>query len=71
MSKLAEQEMDGDTIVQCFAAGSGAHCLKDVVGKFGTRIKVYSAIKSFLSKVIYTIISLGIIKHVTFVCRIT
>ena len=47
--------MDGEAIVQCFAAGNGADCLKDVIQKCGTRIKVYSAIKNFLSKVFYRI----------------
>lgn len=45
-----DQEMDGMAIVQTFGTASGPDCLRDVISKFGTRVKVYSAIKFFLSK---------------------
>lgn len=37
--------MDGEATVAAFATCSGPDCLKDVVGKYGTRVKVYNAIK--------------------------
>lgn len=46
-----EQEMDGIAIVQAFATCPGPDCLKEVIDKpYGTRVKVYTAIKSFLEK---------------------
>jgi len=37
--------MDGEAIAQAFATCSGPDCLKDVLPKYGTRIKVYNALK--------------------------
>lgn len=42
--------MDGTAIVQAFATCSGPDCLKEVLGKYGIRVKVYTAIKVFLEK---------------------
>ena len=44
-----DQEMDGTAIMQAFAACPVPDCLREVINKhFGTRVKLYSAIKSFL-----------------------
>ena len=40
--------MDGDALALAFAAHSGPDCLKDVVSKYGFRLKVYQAIKAEL-----------------------
>lgn len=45
-----DQEMDGMAIIQTFGSISGPDCLRDVLHKFGTRVKVYTAIKSYLDK---------------------
>lgn len=37
-------------IVQTFGTASGPDCLRDVIKKYGTRVKVYCALKTFLSK---------------------
>lgn len=47
---LLDQEMDGLAIVQTFGSSSGPDCLKNVINKFGVRVKVYTAIKSYLEK---------------------
>ena len=44
-----EEDMDGIAIVGAFGAHPGSDCLRDVIPKFGTRIKVYLALKSFMS----------------------
>lgn len=41
--------MDGNAILQAFATCSGPDCLRDVVKKFGYRVKVYNFIKSAIS----------------------
>ena len=43
-----EEEMDGEAVIGAFACESGPDCLKDVVPRFGQRIKVYNAIKKAL-----------------------
>ena len=53
-----EEEMDGEAIISAFNALTGLECLKDVIPKFGQRIKVYKAIKAamgeaFMQEVIY------------------
>ena len=40
-----DQEMDGEAIMAAFATCSGPDCLKDVVRKYGVRVKVYNTIK--------------------------
>ena len=41
--------MDSTAIMQAFAACPSPDCLREVINKpFGTRVQVYSAIKSFL-----------------------
>lgn len=42
---ITEQEMDGEATVAALATCSGPDCLKDVVPKLGSRLKVYNAIK--------------------------
>ena len=45
MSKLAEQEMDGEAIMAALGTQPGPDCLRDVVPIYGKRLKVYKAIK--------------------------
>ena len=45
-----DQEMDGAAVVQSFGTCSGPDCLKDVIVKFGVRVKVYTVIKGYLDK---------------------
>ena len=45
ISKSTEQEMDGEATMAAFATCSGPDCLKDVVSKYGSRVKVYNAIR--------------------------
>lgn len=42
--------MDGTAIIQSFGTCSGPDCLKDVISKYGVRVKVYMAIKTYLEK---------------------
>ena len=42
--------MDGMAVTQTIYGSSGPDCLKEVVQKFGARMKVYSALKSFLNE---------------------
>lgn len=42
---LAEQDMDGEAIAEAFGTCSGPDCLKDILPKFGPRVKVYNALK--------------------------
>ena len=42
---FVENDMDGDALSLAFAAHSGPDCLKDVVPKYGLRLKLYQAIK--------------------------
>ena len=39
------EEMDGEALFDAFGYQSGPDCLKDVVPKYGQRVKVYKAIK--------------------------
>ena len=43
--------MDGEAITNAFSEQSGPDCLKDVIPKFGQRIKVYKALKTALGEV--------------------
>lgn len=50
--------MDGEALISAVNALSGPDCLKDVIPKFGQRIKVYKAVKSamgeaFMQEVIF------------------
>ena len=44
----AENDMDGNALALAFAAHSGPDCLKNIVPKYGLRLKVYRAIKAEL-----------------------
>lgn len=46
----SDQEMDGEAIVNAFGICSGPDCLKDIVPKYGQRIKVYNAIRGTLGE---------------------
>lgn len=48
--QLLDQGMDGMAIIQTINSSSGPDCLKDVVQKFGSRVKVYTAIKNYLEE---------------------
>ena len=37
-------------VVQTISESSGPDCLREVVDKFGTRVKVYSALKRFINE---------------------
>ena len=41
--------MDGVAIPHAFGMNPGPDCLRDVVNKFGARVKVYVALKNFIS----------------------
>ena len=43
--------MDGESVCQAFGAFAGPDCLGDVLPKYGTRLKVYNAIKRVMNKV--------------------
>lgn len=58
VSKLAEQEMDGEAIMTAFAAQPGPDCLRDIIPTYGKRLKVYKALKVCIS--IYNLVSLAI-----------
>lgn len=46
-----DEEMDGTAVMQAFATCPGPDCLKEVIDRpYGTRVKVYTAIKAFLEK---------------------
>ena len=42
---LVENDMDGEAVSLAFASCSGPDCIKDVIPKYGLRLKVYQAIK--------------------------
>jgi hypothetical protein len=42
---LIENDMDGEAVSLAFASCSGPDCIKDVIPKYGLRLKVYQAIK--------------------------
>ena len=46
---LPGEEMDGEALFDAFGCQSGPDCLKDVVPKYGQRVKVYKAIKLAMS----------------------
>ena len=46
----AEQEMDGEALMTAFATRSGPDCIKDVIKAYGTRLKVYNAIKAAIGE---------------------
>ncbi len=40
--------MDGQAISEAFASQAGPDCLRDVLPKYGQRIKVYTALKAVI-----------------------
>ena len=44
-----DEQMDGEAISVAFATQSGPDCLKDVIPKYGLRLKVYQALKQVLN----------------------
>ena len=49
-----EQGMDGEAISLAFATTAGPDCLKEVISKYGLRLKVYQVIKDALSAQVLT-----------------
>lgn len=45
-----DNAMDGEAICQALGAVSGPDALKDILPRFGERLKVYNAIKAFLNE---------------------
>ena len=45
-----EQGMDGEATVAAFATCPGPDCIKEVVPKYGYRVKVYNAIRAALNE---------------------
>ena len=43
---LIAEEMDGEAVFDAIGCQVGPDCLKDVLPKYGQRIKVYKAIKT-------------------------
>lgn len=41
--------MDGEAIIDAFGATPGHDCLKEVLPRFGQRIKVYKALKKAIA----------------------
>jgi hypothetical protein len=58
-----ENDMDGYALSLAFAAHSGPDCLKDVVQKYGLRLKVYQAIKAELEAERYQVIYTCVCMH--------
>lgn len=54
---ILDQEMDGTAIMQTFATCPGPDCLRDIISKFGVRMKVYAAIKTQLEKSLTAVVS--------------
>ena len=49
--------MDGEAIVAAFGANAGHECLKEVLPKFGQRIKVYNSLKRALGETLQEVIA--------------
>lgn len=47
-----DQCMDGEALVAAFGVHPGPDCLKDVLPRFGQRVKVYNVVKSALGAAI-------------------
>ena len=62
-----DQCMDGEAIVAAFGAHPGPDCLKDVLPRFGQRIKVYNSLRGALGEAIRRDVSLS---HLTFECYV-
>ena len=52
---IIDEEMDGEAIFDAFGCQVGPDCLKDVLPKYGQRIKVYRAIKSAMGTVLHEV----------------
>lgn len=50
--RFEDEEMDGEAIFDAIGCQVGPDCLKDVLPKYGHRIKVYRAIKSAMGIVL-------------------
>ena len=45
-----EQGMDGEAIVSAFGVACGPDCLKDVVKRYGDRLKIYRKLKTLIEQ---------------------
>lgn len=45
--------MDGEAIVTAFGSIHGPDCLKDVIAKYGLRLKVYNALRKELQSEVH------------------
>ena len=52
MQRILDEEMDGEAVFDAFGCEVGPDCFKDVLPKYGQRIKVYRAIKSAMGTTI-------------------
>lgn len=50
--------MDGEAVIGSFGTQAGPDCLRDVLPKYGQRIKVYKAIKEALGNSIINEVSI-------------
>lgn len=53
--------MDGEAIFATFGASPGHDCLKDVLPKFGQRIKVYCSLKKATGDALHEVLLLFVI----------
>ena len=52
-----EQEMDGKAIQQAYGTCSGPDCMRDVLPKYGKRVKVYHFIKKAIESTLTPLVS--------------
>lgn len=45
-----EQGMDGEAIVSAFGVACGPDCLKEVVKRYGDRLKIYRKLKTLIEQ---------------------
>ena len=50
--------MDGEALTAAFATCAGPDCIKEVITTYGTRLKVYSAIKAAIGEAYHRNVSL-------------
>ena len=50
VSILTEEEMDGEAVMAAFATCSGPDCIKDIIKTYGSRLKVYTALKAAIGE---------------------
>lgn len=48
LCRTTEEDMDGQALIDAFEMCPGPDCLKDVIPKYGIRIKTYKALQQHL-----------------------